>query len=84
VACFSSRAEKLVEGKKKLKKQVGHYFSLFLAWTINCSHHAEGLVNPKVLAKNPGSDFRYPRACRFRKHQIYNMLPELCLPNKKT
>jgi hypothetical protein len=23
-------------------------------------HHAEGLVNPKVLAKKPVTDFRYP------------------------
>jgi hypothetical protein len=25
------------------------------------THHAEGLVNPKVLAKNPITDLRYPR-----------------------
>jgi hypothetical protein len=32
------------------------------------SNHAKGLVNPEVLAKKP--DFRFPRACRFRIHQI--------------
>jgi hypothetical protein len=32
-------------------------------------HHAEGLVDPKVLAKKPVTDFGYPRACRFRKYQ---------------
>jgi hypothetical protein len=33
-------------------------------------HHAEGLVNPKVLAQKKVTDFGYPRACRFRKYQI--------------
>jgi hypothetical protein len=27
------------------------------------------------------TDFGYPRACRFRKHQILNRSPELPLPN---
>jgi hypothetical protein len=39
-------------------------------------HHAEGLVNPKVLPNKKVTDFGYPKACRFRKHQI----PELALP----
>jgi hypothetical protein len=31
------------------------------------------------------TDFGYPRACRFRKHQILNRSPELALPTfKKT
>jgi hypothetical protein len=43
-----------------------------------CSaHHAEGLVNPKVRAKKTVTDFRYPRACRFRKHQILSRSPDL-------
>jgi hypothetical protein len=32
-------------------------------------HHAEGLVDPKVLAKKPVTDFEYPRACRFRNNK---------------
>jgi hypothetical protein len=39
---------------------------------INESHHAEGLVNPKVHAQKKVTDFGFPRACRFRKHQILN------------
>jgi hypothetical protein len=39
-------------------------------------HHAEGLVDPKVLAKKPEMILDSPdRACRFRKHQIENRLP---------
>jgi hypothetical protein len=30
-------------------------------------HHAEGLVNPKMRVQKNITDFRYPRACRFRK-----------------
>jgi hypothetical protein len=41
---------------------VVHYHLL-----CSTAHHAEGLVNPKVLAKKPVTDFRYLRACRFRK-----------------
>jgi hypothetical protein len=33
-------------------------------------HQAEGLINPKVLAKKAVTDFGYPRACRIRKYQI--------------
>jgi hypothetical protein len=29
-----------------------------------CTNHAEGLVDPKVLAKIIVSDFGYPKACR--------------------
>jgi hypothetical protein len=47
------------------------------------SHHAEGLVNPKVLAQKKVTDFGYPRACRFRKHQILNRSQELPLPTFK-
>jgi hypothetical protein len=43
-------------------------------------HHAEGLVNPKVLAQKKVTDFGYPRACRFRKYQIENKFPSLALP----
>jgi hypothetical protein len=46
---------------------------------INESHHAEGLVNPKVHAQKKVTDFGFPRACRFRKHQILNRSPELPL-----
>jgi hypothetical protein len=35
---------------------------------VGCAHHAEGLVDPKVLAKKTVTDFGYPRACRFRKY----------------
>jgi hypothetical protein len=41
---------------------------------------AEGLVNPKVRAQQKDTDFGYPRACRFRKHQIENGFLELCQP----
>jgi hypothetical protein len=45
------------------------------------SHHAEALVNPKVRElKKKVTDFGYPRACRFRKHQIENRFPKLTLP----
>jgi hypothetical protein len=44
------------------------------------THHAEGLVNPKVRANKKVTDFGYPRACRFRKHQIENRSPDLHLP----
>jgi hypothetical protein len=43
-------------------------------------HHAEGLVDPKVRAIKKVTDFGYPRACRFRKHQNENRFPELALP----
>jgi hypothetical protein len=33
------------------------------------THHAEGLVDPKMYNKNV-TWFRYPRACRIRKYQI--------------
>jgi hypothetical protein len=38
------------------------------------THHAERLVDPKVLAKKTVTDFGYPRACRFRKCQKINQL----------
>jgi hypothetical protein len=44
------------------------------------AHHAEGFVNPKVRALKKVTDFGYPRACRFRKHQILNRSPEVPLP----
>jgi hypothetical protein len=47
---------------------------------VRPSHHAEGLVNPKVHAQKKVNDFGYPRACRFRKHQIINRSPELTRP----
>jgi hypothetical protein len=40
------------------------------------SHHAEGLVNPKVRAIKKVTEFGYPRACRFRKHQIENIVEQ--------
>jgi hypothetical protein len=53
-----------------LKKTVGSY-----------THHAEGLVDPKVLAKKkPVTGFRYPRACKFRKYQKINRSWSLPLP----
>jgi hypothetical protein len=42
------------------------------------SHHAEGLVNPKVRGQK--TDLGYPRASRFRKYQIENRLWEIPLP----
>jgi hypothetical protein len=54
------------------------YTGLFIEYT-GCSHHAEGLVNPKVLAEKKVTDFGYPRACRFTKHQIENRSSELRL-----
>jgi hypothetical protein len=45
---------------------------------IDMAHHAEGLVDPKVLAKK--TDFGYPRACRFRKYQKINRSSSLPLP----
>jgi hypothetical protein len=44
------------------------------------THHAEGLVYPKVRAQKKVTDFGYPRACRFRKYQIENRSPELTRP----
>jgi hypothetical protein len=36
---------------------------LHLKVSVDSSHHAKGLVNPKVLAKNQNiTDFRYPTA----------------------
>jgi hypothetical protein len=44
------------------------------------SHHAEGLVNPKVHAQKKGYSFWIPpRAYKFRKKQIENRFPELAL-----
>jgi hypothetical protein len=39
-------------------------FNYTICTFLTNSHHAEGLVNPKLLAKKPVTDFR------FRKHQI--------------
>jgi hypothetical protein len=47
---------------------------------IGPSHHAEGLVDPKVLAKKTVTDFGYPRACRFRKDKKINRSSSLPLP----
>jgi hypothetical protein len=49
-----------------------HYFApcCYDKFAQAATHHAEALVNPKVIAKKHVTDFRYPRACRFRKHQI--------------
>jgi hypothetical protein len=44
------------------------------------SHHAEGLDNPECVNKKKVTDFGYPRAYRFRKHQIENRFTELTLP----
>jgi hypothetical protein len=44
------------------------------------SHHAEGLVDPKVGYKKTVTGYRYPRACRFRIYQFENRLWELPLP----
>jgi hypothetical protein len=44
------------------------------------THNAEGLNNPKVRAQKKVTHFGYPRAYRFRKHQIENRFPELALP----
>jgi hypothetical protein len=38
------------------------------------------LLTRAVRAQKKVSDFGYPRACRFRKHQIENMFPELAVP----
>jgi hypothetical protein len=51
--------------------------------SVHAPHHAEGIVNPKVRAQEKVTDFGYPRACRFRKHQILNRSPELPLPTLK-
>jgi hypothetical protein len=50
---------------------------------LPATHHAEGLVNPKVRALKKVTDFGYPRASRFRKHQILNRSPEVPLPTLK-
>jgi hypothetical protein len=47
---------------------------------VSNTHHAEGLVNPKVRDKKKVTDFGYPRACRFRKCQIENRSPKLARP----
>jgi hypothetical protein len=38
------------------------------------------LLTQKSVDQKTVTDFRYPRACRFRKHQIKNRLWELPLP----
>jgi hypothetical protein len=38
------------------------------------------LFTQKCVQKILVTDFGYPRACRFRKHQILNRSPELALP----
>jgi hypothetical protein len=38
------------------------------------------LLRQKSVQKILVTDFGYPRACRFRKHQILNRSPELPLP----
>jgi hypothetical protein len=47
------------------------------------THHAEGLVNPKVRGQKKVTAFGYPRECRFRKHQIEKRFPEFTLPTLK-
>jgi hypothetical protein len=44
------------------------------------AHHAEGLVDPKVVNKKTVTGFRYPRACRIRKYQFENRSWEGILP----
>jgi hypothetical protein len=41
------------------------------------------LLTQKCVQKILVTDFGYPRACRFRKHQILNRSPELALPTFK-
>jgi hypothetical protein len=41
------------------------------------------LLTQKCVHKKTVTDFRYPRACRFRKHQFKNRSPELALPTLK-
>jgi hypothetical protein len=41
------------------------------------THHAEGLVHPNFVVQKTVTGFKYPRACRFRKHQIGQFLPIL-------
>jgi hypothetical protein len=48
-------------------------------YPLDLSHHAEGLVQPKMYKKTV-TGFRYPGACTFRKYQIENRLPSLALP----
>jgi E3 ubiquitin-protein ligase MARCH6 len=50
-------------------------FILVFGTTEYSTHHAEGLVNPKVRVQKKVTDFGLPRACRFRKHQIKNRSP---------
>jgi hypothetical protein len=38
------------------------------------------LLTQKCVDKKKVTDFGYPRACRFRKHEIENRFPELALP----
>jgi hypothetical protein len=40
-----------------------------------CTHHAEGLVNPKVRGQITVTAFGYPRACRFRQYEIKKSRP---------
>jgi hypothetical protein len=41
------------------------------------------LLTQKFVQKFLVTDFGYPRACKFRKHQILNRSPELALPTLK-
>jgi hypothetical protein len=41
------------------------------------------LLTQRCVHKKKVTDFGYPKACRFRKHQILNRSPELALPTFK-
>jgi hypothetical protein len=52
------------------------FYSFFSSWAL---HHAEGLVDPNPMNKKTVTAFRYPRACRFRKHQNEKRFPRSLL-----
>jgi hypothetical protein len=54
--------------------------NVYLKLRFVITHHAERLVNPKVLATFLVTDFGYPRAYTFRKYQNLNRSPALVLP----
>jgi hypothetical protein len=79
---YIDRHSSLIYKQSNYNSYFKAYFnSLFFPRLLYKSHHAEGdLLTQKCMHKKKVTDFGYPRACRFRKHQILNRSSELALP----
>jgi hypothetical protein len=51
----------VVSFKRNQKSMAIFMWTYYFSERAQTTHHAEGLVNPKVLAKKTVTDFRYPR-----------------------